>query len=64
MLILDYRNEPRIMKVVNAPDLSPERKISKLTIMALKAFPSSPWQIAINAARVEIEAEKEWDKTQ
>ena len=55
MLEIDYRHENKIMKIVNA-DIAIERKISKLDIMALKAFASSPIQKAIVAARDDLKS--------
>lgn len=53
MMEIDYRKESRIMQIV-AASISPDAKISKLTIMALKAFPGSPVQKAIQKAREDI----------
>ena len=46
---LDYTKERRIMSVFNE-DLPVARRISKLQIMTIKAYPSSPIQKAIIAA--------------
>lgn len=53
-LVIDYRNEKRIMKVVNDDTLTTQRKISKLNVMALRAYPSSPIQKAIQEARSDL----------
>ena len=55
MLEINYKTESRIMRVVNS-DIATGRKISKLDIMALRAFPSSPMQNAIVAARDDLRA--------
>lgn len=46
----DSRTQKAINRVLDS-DLPIGRKISKLTILALKAFPSSPNQKAIQTAR-------------
>lgn len=56
MLEVNYRNEKRIMRVVGSEDITVDRKLSKLDIMALKAFPNSPIQKAIIAAREDVRA--------
>jgi len=50
---VDYTKERRIMDVIGA-DLPLSRKISKLELMALRAFPSSPVQRAIQEARDDL----------
>jgi hypothetical protein len=45
----------RALEKILASDLPVARKISKLQILALRAFPSSPFQKAVIAAYQELE---------
>lgn len=40
-------------------DITPERKVSKLDILALKAYAASPWQIVIAEKRIECNRMRE-----
>lgn len=54
MLVLKPSDVKPLAKIL-ASDLPVERKISKLQILALRCFPSSPVQNAVIAATRELE---------